>query len=250
MHPLAKLLGQCRFNFLIFQAVQEELSYERYLLELAQRECEVRRYNKIARIVKASKLPLEKTLENFNLKRLPLRIRHQARALIEGSFVDRCENVPAFGKTGSGKTHLLCAVCHELARQGRRVYFATCDLMVQELLRAKQQLVLDKLLRKLSKFDVLMIDDFGYVKQNREEMGVLFTLLAHRYERGSLLITSNLPFSQWETIFKLNASLGRILARRLTLYRFAVSFCSVRTAQYGYLSSRSGNSVTRRLVQP
>ena len=74
--------------------------------------------------------------------------------------------------------------------------------MVQELLRAKQELVLDKLLKKLSKFDVLMIDDFGYVKQNREEMEVLFTLLAHRYERGSLLITSNLPFSQWETIFK------------------------------------------------
>ena len=184
------------------KALQEELSYERDLLELAQRESEVRQYNKIARIIKASKLPREKTLENFNLKRLPLRIRHQASALIEGSFVDRCENVLAFGKPGSGKTHLLCAVCHELARQGKRVYFATCDLMVQELLRAKQELVLDKLLKKLSKFDVLMIDDFGYVKQNREEMEVLFTLLAHRYERGSLLITSNLPFSQWETIFK------------------------------------------------
>ena len=184
------------------KALQEELSYERYLLELAQRESEVRQYNKIARIIKASKLPLEKTLENFNLKRLPLRIRHQTNALIEGSFVDRCENVLAFGKPGSGKTHLLCAVCHELGRQGKRVYFATCDLMVQELLRAKQELVLDKLLKKLSKFDVLMIDDFGYVKQNREEMEVLFTLLAHRYERGSLLITSNLPFSQWETIFK------------------------------------------------
>ena len=184
------------------KALQEELSYERDLLELAQRESEVRQYNKIARIIKASKLPREKTLENFNLKLLPLRIRHQASALIEGSFVDRCENVLAFGKPGSGKTHLLCAVCHELARQGKRVYFATCDLMVQELLRAKQELVLDKLLKKLSKFDVLMIDDFGYVKQNREEMEVLFTLLAHRYERGSLLITSNLPFSQWETIFK------------------------------------------------
>lgn len=184
------------------KALQEELGYEQYLLELAHRECEVRRYNKIERLVKASRLPLEKTMENFNLKRLPLRVRHQAAALVEGSFVDRCENVLAFGKPGSGKTHLLCAICHELARQGRRVYFATCDLIVQELLRAKQELVLDKLLKKLAKFDALMIDDFGYVKQNREEMEVLFTLLAHRYERGSLLLTSNLPFSQWETIFK------------------------------------------------
>ena len=74
--------------------------------------------------------------------------------------------------------------------------------MVQELLRAKQELKLDKWLKKLARFDVLMIDDFGYVKQNREEMEVLFTLLAYRYERGSVLITSNLPFSKWEVIFK------------------------------------------------
>ena len=94
------------------------------------------------------------------------------------------------------------AIANELARQGKKVYFVTCDLIVQELLRAKQELILDKLLKKLSRYDVLMIDDFGYVKQNRDEMEVLFTLLAHRYERGSVLITSNLPFSKWEMIFK------------------------------------------------
>jgi DNA replication protein DnaC len=98
-------------------------------------------------------------------------------------------------------------MCHELARQGRRVYFSACDLIVQQLLRAKRDLELDKLLKKLSRFDLsrfdaLMIDDFGYVKQDRDEMEVLFTLLAHRYERGSMLITSNLPFSKWEVIFK------------------------------------------------
>jgi len=184
------------------KAIANELGYEEYLYELAIRECEVRRANKIVRLVKASKLPLEKTLQTFELKRLPLKIRRQVKVLSEGSFVERNENVLAFGKPGSGKTHLLCAVCHELARQGKRVYFATCDLMVQELLRAKQELKLDKWLKKLARFDVLMIDDFGYVKQNREEMEVLFTLLAYRYERGSVLITSNLPFSKWEVIFK------------------------------------------------
>lgn len=183
-------------------AAADELGYEEYLYELAQRECEIRRANKIVRLVKASKLPLEKTLQTFELKRLPLKIRRQAKVLSAGGFADRNENILAFGKPGSGKTHLLCGICHELARQGRKVYFATCDLMVQELLRAKQELVLDKLLKKLGRFDVLMIDDFGYVKQNREEMEVLFTLLAHRYERGSVLITSNLPFSKWEMIFK------------------------------------------------
>ena len=184
------------------KAMADELGYEAYLYELAQRECEVRRANKIARLVRASKLPLEKTLQTFELKRLPLKIRRQAKVLSAGGFVDRRENILAFGKPGSGKTHLLCGICHELARQGRKVYFATCDLIVQELLRAKQELVLDKLLKKLGRFDVLMIDDFGYVKQNREEMEVLFTLLAHRYERGSVLLTSNLPFSKWEMIFK------------------------------------------------
>ena len=154
------------------------------------------------RLVKASKLPLEKTLQTFELKRLPLKIRRQVKVLAGGGFADRRENILAFGKPGSGKTHPLCGICHELARQGKKVYYATCDLMVEELLRAKQDLVLDKLLRKLGRFDVLMIDDFGYVKQNREEMEVLFSLLAHRYERGSVLLASNLPFSKWELIFK------------------------------------------------
>jgi DNA replication protein DnaC len=184
------------------RAIADELGYEEYLYELALRECEVRRANKIERLVKVSRLPLEKTLQTFEIERLPLGIRRQIKVLSEGSFADHRENILAFGKPGSGKTHLLCGICHELARQGRLVYFATCDLLVQELLRAKQELTLDKLLKKLSRYDVLMIDDFGYVKQNRDEMEVLFTLLAHRYERGSVLITSNLPFSKWEMIFK------------------------------------------------
>jgi len=184
------------------KAMSEGISYEQYLFELAQIECDVRRANKIIRLIKASKLPMEKTLENFDLKRLPLRIRQQVKILQEGSFVDRTENLLAFGNPGSGKTHLLCGLCHELARQGRKVYFSTCDSIVQQLLRAKRDLELDKLLKKLSRFDALMIDDFGYVKQDRDEMEVLFTLLAHRYERGSMLITSNLPFSKWEVIFK------------------------------------------------
>lgn len=184
------------------KALAEEVSYAQYLYELAQRESEVRRANKIVRLVKASNLPMEKTIENFDMKRLPLKIRQQVKILIEGSFVDRAENILAFGRPGSGKTHLLCAVCHQLARQGRKVYFTTCDSIVQQLLRAKRDLELDKLLKKLSRFDVMMIDDFGYVKQDRDEMEVLFTLLAYRYERGSMLITSNLPFSKWEMIFK------------------------------------------------
>ena len=126
----------------------------------------------------------------------------QVSSLLEGSFVDRCENVLAFGKPGSGKTHLLSSISQELIRQGRRVYFSSCSLLVQDLLIAKRDLKLSRVLTNLGRFDALMIDDIGYVQQSREEMEVLFTLLADRYERTSIMLTSNLPFSKWEQIFK------------------------------------------------
>jgi len=184
------------------RAQQETLSYEQYLLELAQRECEVRRANRIERLLRQSKLPLEKSLDHFELKRLPAKVARQVRSLADGGFVDRAENLLAFGKSGSGKTHLLCGIAQELVRQGRKVYFSTCSLLVQDLLVAKRDLKLSRVLKRLSGFDALVIDDIGYVQQSREEMEVLFTLLAERYERGTVMITSNLAFSQWEAIFK------------------------------------------------
>ncbi|MCC6587132.1 MAG: ATP-binding protein [Bryobacterales bacterium] len=184
------------------QAERETLSYEPYLLELVERECQQRRENRIERLLRASKLPLEKTLESFDLKRLPTKAARQAKALLDGTFLDRKENVLAFGNPGSGKTHLLSAVGQELIRLGRRVAFATCVRLVQDLLRAKKELSLSRAIKKLAYYEALVIDDIGYVQQSREEMEVLFTLLAERYERGSVLITSNLPFSKWENIFK------------------------------------------------
>jgi len=101
-----------------------------------------------------------------------------------------------------GKTHSLCAVARELVRTGRRFLFTTTALLVQELLAAKRDLKLRALLKRLGRWEGLILDDLGYVQQSREEMEVLFTLLAERYERGSVLVTSNLPFSKWEQIFK------------------------------------------------
>jgi len=183
-------------------AQQESQSYERYLLELTERECQARRENRIERSLRDSRLPLEKTLGSLDLKRLPVKVVQQVRALLDGTFADRRENVLAFGNPGSGKTHVLSAISHELIRSGRRVYFRNCGLMVQDLLAAKRDLKLSRLLKRLAGYEVLILDDLGYVQQSREEMEVLFTLLAERYERGSVMVTSNLPFSKWESIFK------------------------------------------------
>jgi DNA replication protein DnaC len=184
------------------QAVQETLSYEQFLWELVRREVEVRSQHRIERRLRESRLPLEKGVENFELQRLPAKVKAQFAALRDGSFLDRRENVLAFGNPGSGKTHLLCALCQELVHRERRVLYTTCSLLVQELLIAKRDLKLAVILKRLRRYEALLIDDLGYVQQSREEMEVLFTLLADRYERGSVMLTSNLPFSQWEVIFK------------------------------------------------
>jgi DNA replication protein DnaC len=184
------------------QAIAEGLSYEQFLLEVVAREATARRQQRIERLFSESRLPRAKSLASFDQTRLPPRVRQQMAVLREGSFLDRRENVLAFGNPGSGKTHLLCGLCHDMVEQGRRVLYRTCSLLVQELLIAKRDLKLASVLKRLGKYEGLLIDDLGYVQQSREEMEVLFTLLADRYERASVLITSNLPFSGWEAIFK------------------------------------------------
>jgi DNA replication protein DnaC len=183
-------------------ARKESFSYEQYLLELLRLESEARRQNRIARNLRASKLPPSKTLDDFDKKRLPVKVAAHLNVLTDGSFINRCENVLAFGNPGSGKTHLLCAIGHKLIEQGKRILFICCSQLVQDLLIAKRDLAMSKVLKKLSRYDAVIIDDIGYVQHSRQEMEVLFTFLADRYERSSLMITSNLPFSKWDQIFK------------------------------------------------
>jgi DNA replication protein DnaC len=184
------------------RARQESTSYERYLLDLAERECASRHSSRVERLLRESRVFLEKSLTTLDLKRLPAKAAQQVRTLLEGDFVNRHDNVLIFGNPGSGKTHVACALGQELIRSGRRVLFATCGLMVQDLLVAKRDLKLRGFLKKISRYEVLILDDIGYVQYSREEMEVLFSLLAERYERGSVVLTSNLAFSGWEAIFK------------------------------------------------
>lgn len=184
------------------KAEQEGWSFTQYLRHLAMLELEERRRRRIARNLKASALPGEKTLATLDKQRLPAAAAKRLPTLCEGSFVDRGDNVLIFGLPGRGKTHFACALGHELVRRGRRVLFVPTYALVQRLLAAKRELTLEKELAHLDRFDAVILDDIGYVQQNRDEMEVLFTFLAQRYERKSVIITSNLVFSEWDRIFK------------------------------------------------
>jgi DNA replication protein DnaC len=187
---------------LLTTATRETWPLENFLTELLEQEMEGRRQRRTERLQKSSHLPVGKNLTNFDQDHLPLRLRRQLAQLCTGEFVDRAENLLVFGLPGRGKTHFAAAVGQELVQRGRTVLFTPTYRLVDDLLRAKRDLLLENELRRLDCFEVLILDDIGYVQQSRDEMEVLFTLLAERYERRSVIITSNLVFSQWDQIFK------------------------------------------------
>lgn len=184
------------------KAEREGWTFGRYLHHLAELEIHERRRRRIERFLNESDLPREKTLATLKRSKLPPKVAKTLPTLCEGGFVERGDNVLAFGLPGRGKTHLVCALGHELVQRGRRVLFTPTFALVQRLLAAKRDLRLEKDLTILDRFDAVILDDIGYVQQSREEMEVLFTFLAERYERRSVIITSNLLFSEWDRIFK------------------------------------------------
>jgi DNA replication protein DnaC len=184
------------------KAEREGWTFGQYLHHLAELEVQERGRRRIARHLKNSDLPGEKTLATLNRSLLTAKAQKQLPTLCEGGFVERGENLLAFGLPGRGKTHVVCAIGHELIRRGYPVLFTPTYALVQRLLAAKRDLRLEKELAALDAFDAVILDDLGYVQQSRDEMEVLFTFLSERYERKSVIITSNLLFSEWDRIFK------------------------------------------------
>jgi DNA replication protein DnaC len=185
------------------QGVAEEWSFEQYLKILLELEMTERSERRVERLLKRSGLPEGKSLATLDQKQLPLKVRRQIPELADGGFVERAENVLAFGLPGRGKSHLLAGIARELVMEkGYAVLFTSTHRLVEQLLVAKRALEIEKMFKKLDRFEVVVLDDIGYVQQSREEMEVLFTFLSERYERRSLMITSNLVFSEWDKIFK------------------------------------------------
>jgi DNA replication protein DnaC len=172
------------------------------ICEVLLSEQEDRHERRVQRLRRASRLPAGKTLAVLDQDRLPPPLTRKLRELTRGLFLDRAVNVLAFGLPGTGKTHAACALGHALIESGHTVLFTPTYQLVQQLLVAKRALDLPRALRQLDNFELLILDDIGYVQQEAQEVEVLFTLLAERYERKSVLITSNLVFSEWDRIFK------------------------------------------------
>jgi len=179
--------------------LQDALEVVRDVLDA---EREARWHRRVQRLLSQSQLPKSKTLATYDVTRLPPKLSGKLRTLCEGRFVEEAMNILAFGLPGTGKSHAVCALGHELVQRGHSVLFVPTYRLVQNLLAAKRDLELPKALRRLDRVDVLILDDIGYVKQDPDEMEVLFTLLAERYERRSVIITSNLVFSKWDQIFQ------------------------------------------------
>ena len=198
---LSTMAARC--GEMIASAEAQNWGYRKLLVQLCEAEAADPRERRRQRLLHDSKLPSGKTLGNLEEGKLPAKVRRQLPTLLEGGFVERAENLLVFGLPGRGKTHFLCALGRELIlRHGFKILFTPTFKLVQQLLAAKKDLRLDTLLKKLDGFDGIVLDDLGYVQQSREEMEVLFTFLAERYERRSVLISSNLVFSKWDQIFK------------------------------------------------
>ena len=185
------------------RAEAENWGYRRFLGYLVENEVNERLRRRIERQLKESGLPSGKTLEALDEKKLPDKVRRQLPTLLSGELVRRGDNLLCFGLPGRGKSHLVAALGREwIQRHQLKVLFTPTFKLVTQLVAAKRDLKLPGALAKLERFDVVILDDIGYVQQSRDEMEVLFTFLAERYEKKSVVITSNLVFSQWDQIFK------------------------------------------------
>jgi DNA replication protein DnaC len=227
-------------------AEREGWTFGHYLHHLVEIEVDERRRRRIERFIKESQLPAEKTLATLHRARLPQKVQKQLPSLCEGGFVERGDNILAFGLPGRGKTHLVCAIGHELVRRGRRVFFTATFALVQRLLAAKRDLRLEKELALLDAFDAVILDDIGYVQQSRDEMEVLFTFLSERYERKSVIITSNLVFSEWDRIFKdpmtTAAAIDRLVHHSVILEMTGPSIRNEEAKKRGELAAKNGEA--------
>ena len=197
------------------QAKEAGEGYTGFLLALTSRELEQRQANQVQRRLREARFPLLKTLETTDLKKWPALDAVQVRDYAECGYITRRENVVLLGKHGTGKTHAATVLGVEACRNGYRVGFTTAAGLVNTLIESREERQLKRYLAKLSRFELLVVDEVGYIPFSAEGAQLLFQVFSDRYEKGSVIVTSNLPFAQWTSVFG-DAALTAALLDRLT----------------------------------
>ena len=195
------------------EVLEEKLTNIDLLCRLTEVEIEHRKNKKIATILKGAKFPIVKTLDNFDFKHIPTIKKDTILELIRGNFLSDATNIVLYGPPGTGKTHLTISIGRELCLQGYKVIFLTACELVQELVRARQELCINKLFKKYDRYKLVCIDELGYVPFNKSEAELLFQFISNRYEKSSLLITSNLVFSEWDKVFQNTITTSAVVDR-------------------------------------
>lgn len=173
-----------------------------FLGNLVDIELEKRNQARVEKLIKEANLPRTKSLKDFHTKGITGLTKTVLEKLKQGDFMDQYENVLIFGNPGTGKTHLCLALAYEWCLLGRRVIYTTAARLMQDLLVAKDEKRLTQFTKKMDRYEMLIVDDISYLPASRDESDLLFNLLSERYEMRSVMITSNLPFSKWDQIFK------------------------------------------------
>jgi DNA replication protein DnaC len=204
-------------NFLSLaeQAIKENHSHVRYLEALLAMEIEERDRHAIQNRIRDAQLPRMKTLEEFDFGQAPRIPAARVRELAEGGYIDRSEPVVFIGECGTGKTHLASGLCVAACRQKRRVRFTTAAALVNELVEAKQNNQVRRLMGRWQRYELIAVDEVGYVPLADIGAEFLFQVISERAERAAIVVTTNLPFSEWTTVFP-NPRLCKALLDRIT----------------------------------
>ena len=203
------------FVSLAEQAVKENHSHIQYLEALLAIECEERDRHAIGNRTRDAQLPRMKTLEEFDFAQAPQIPAAKIRELAEGGYIDRNEPVVLIGECGTGKSHLATGLCLAACRQKRRVRFTTAAALVNELVEANQNNQVRRLMTRWLKYELIALDEVGYVPLADIGAEFLFQVISERAERAAIIVTTNLPFSEWTTVFP-NPRLCKALLDRIT----------------------------------
>jgi len=210
---LPTVAGQCAQ--LAEQAARERRTHLGFLEALLQAELEDREQRLVERRIREAHLPRMKTLEEFDFAQCPKVSAQQIHELAEGGYIARAEPVIFMGDSGTGKTHLLTGLAVAACRQRLRVRFATAAALINELVEAKHQLQLGRALARWARYDLIALDEVGYVPLAEVGAEFLFQVIAERAEKAAVIVTTNLPFSEWTQVIP-NARLCKALLDRIT----------------------------------